>query len=277
MGSIGTDSPSNIWKRLLQFAGSSNAGATSSLKVVTDGDGTNSALSLSQKHVQVNSNVDNTTAFSIKNAAGTSLLEADTTNMKITGGTAGMVLNTQLVGFGAGSKEAGWDGITADKHYFIPCGESGVAQINLISELEAGTANTSSFGDTAPQSTIAYTTESSSVANFPFYVPFNIVVDSVMCITGFNTAGSDSFKYHLMKYNIDTSTEANYGDLSSGVVVASTGVVAGLGYEQIYYTAMSVDASNASVSTGQILAATIAMDTVNSDVTARVQVRYHIV
>ena len=78
-----------------------------------------------------------------------------------------------------------------------------------------------------------------------------------------------------MSYTVDASTDAKGADLSGGTVVAASSTITNAGYEQAYYNQMSLTA-DVDVDAGDVILFTFAADTVNSDYTINVTVKYHI-
>ena len=72
-------SPSETYKDIT-YVDNNNNGVTTTLKQVKSGNGSSTALQVSDRSLQVKSATDNTAALDVQNASGTSKLLVDTTN-----------------------------------------------------------------------------------------------------------------------------------------------------------------------------------------------------
>ena len=72
-------SPSETYKDIT-YVDNDNNGVTTSLKQVKTGNGSNTALQVSDRSLQVKSATNNTAALDVQNASGTSKFLVDTTN-----------------------------------------------------------------------------------------------------------------------------------------------------------------------------------------------------
>ena len=86
----------NFYKNILGINQSSNTGVDATTRVVHDGDGNSSSLSLSDDVLSVQPvNDDTTGAMLVKNQGGSNILAVDTTNSQVLAG-AGQVNATTL-------------------------------------------------------------------------------------------------------------------------------------------------------------------------------------
>lgn len=108
-------SPAETYKDILQID-NSNSGADSTARTIKTGDGTSSAISLSDRHLKVKSNTNNTTALDVLNASDASKFSVDTTNNQVK--ALGHHVNTQYAYFGIGADMQ--QTLVADTHYGIP-------------------------------------------------------------------------------------------------------------------------------------------------------------
>ena len=90
-------SPSETYKDIA-YVDNDNNGVTTSLKQVKTGNGSSTALQVSDRSLQVKSATDNTTALDVQNASGTSKLLVDTTNNYVKAN--GVHVNTMYKEFG---------------------------------------------------------------------------------------------------------------------------------------------------------------------------------
>ena len=121
---------------------------------------------------------------------------------------------------------------------------------------------------------VSGTADSKDVVNNYMYIPDAMTVDAVHILIGGNTASTtDDINFHLMKYDLDTST--NLGDLSNGVVVADGSAISDVHEDAIKYQSLTVDTSNNTVTAGQIVICTIE-STGTDEVSCIVTVKYHL-
>ena len=104
-----------------------------------------------------------------------------------------------------------------------------------------------------------------------WYVPDNISIDSVTSIEGADDATGDTTRMHLMSY---TFTSGSGSALTSGTLLAHNSDVTNAGNEQAYLSTWTVD--SAAVTSGKVILATLRSDSVNSDYTINITVKYHI-
>ena len=90
--SLKSKTPSETYKDLI-YVDNNNNGVDSTSREIKSGDGSNSALSLSDRHLKVASATDNTTAFNVANSGGTTKFNVDTTNNEVK--ALGTHVNTQ--------------------------------------------------------------------------------------------------------------------------------------------------------------------------------------
>ena len=108
-----------------------------------------------------------------------------------------------------------------------------------------------------------------------WYVPFHITIDSCHAWFGADAASGDVVKFSVMSYTVDTANGSTGGDLSSGVEnCVSPTTIAGAGYEQAYYQALTV--STPDVNQGKVICAFVAQDGTNSDLSVNMQLVYHL-
>ena len=102
-------------------------------------------------------------------------------------------------------------------------------------------------------------------------MPDNISIDGITSIEGADTATGDTTRFHLMAY---TFTSGATACLTEGVLVGHSNDQTNAGSEQPYLNTWTVD--SASVASGKVLVATIESDSINSDYSARIKVKYHL-
>ena len=260
----------NFYKNILGINQASNTGVDATTRAVHDGAGNSSALSLSDDVLQVQPvNDDTTGAMLVKNSGGSNILAVDTTNSKVLAGASQVAVNTQYTHFG--SDYGNTAGFTADTYHAINFHS---ADTIYTGYLTLGSSTSSSFNDTEPAtSTTISTTGHVDIQKF-WYVMDDITIDRVIWWQGADTATGDSTVAYLMGYTVDATAGSTGGDLSSGTKLASSSVITNAGYEQSYYNQMTIH--SADVDAGKVILFAFASDTVNSDYTISVTIKFRI-
>ena len=249
----------NTYKDLLQVD-NSNSGLTTSLKIVKDGEGTSSALQICDDGVAIRPQNDDTTlAFGVFTSGLTGVLSVDTTNQLVY--ASGNIANTQYATFGLSSGSAA---LLANTHYAIPFSN----QMLQLDEMAFGTGTDPATTFTTAEGTA---TRSAELVPVMWYVPDNISIDAVTSIEGADTATGDTTRMHLFSY---TFTSGSTSALTSGTLLAHNSDVTNAGSEQAYLTSWTVD--SAAVTAGKVILAFFRSDSVNSDYSVSITVKYHL-
>ena len=241
-----------------------NNGITSSLLSAKTGDGNSTSVSISDRALQVKSSTNNTAAFDVKDAGNTSKFYVDTTNSYVKAN--GVHVNTQYKYFGATS--ASTTSNVAGYHYPLsshgPFVTGGI--VDNIRGFGNGTdpATSITFADSAENRAADYVT-------LFWYVPDAITIDSDIALEGADAATGDTTRFHLMGYDFTSGASAG---LTNGVLLAHNSDTTNAGTEQIYKSTLTIDSAN--VSAGQVVIATFETDSVNSDYSYQMIVKYHI-
>ena len=255
---------SNFYKRILQISQSSNTGVDTTTRNVETGDGSITALQLSNKQVEVHPSTDHTNTFEVTNASGASKFKVDTTSSQVT--ATGHVVNTQYANFGINATDSA--SFSANNHYAIPY------KVNSYSDA----SNMPTFGtDTDPATT--FTTADSNAQRASDIVPLlwrvsdDIMIDEITHLEGADAATGDTTKMKLMSYDF---TSGSTSCLTSGAVVAhTTSDLPNAGSEQAYLQAWRI--SSTLVDAGKVLLCMFRSDsTVNSDYAINVTIKYHL-
>ena len=251
----------NTYKDLLQMNNSNN-GIDTSTRNVVDGEGTASAIYISDDQMIIRpNNDDTTTAMLVRDKDGNSLLTVDSSNDLVKAGIGQHIANTQMKEFFMSSSSSNPD--TADTWTALQA-NSGA----LVADMEMGTGAT-------PATTLTIATTASATVQHLWYVPLNITIDSCNVWFGADAADGDTVKFSVMSYAIDSSNGSTSGDLSGGTeVCVSPSTITGAGREQAYYQVLTV--SSADVNAGRVIMACVAQDGTNSDLTINMQLIYHL-
>jgi len=105
-----------------------------------------------------------------------------------------------------------------------------------------------------------------------WYLPDNIYIDAVYSLEGADDGDGDTTRMHLMGFDF---TSGSTSCLTNGTLLAHNSDVTNAGNEQVYLSTWTIDSP--SVSSGKVIVATFESDTVNSDYSINVKVKYHLV
>ena len=254
----------NSYKDILQVDNSNN-GVDTTLRIVKDGEGTQSALKLCDDAVAILPVNDNGTAtFNVFNNSGSQVLTVDTTNQLVY--ASGNIVNTQYANFSIGSSESA--NFIDDTHQAIPFSSANYAT--------AGSGHIPAFGTGTDPATTFTTAEgngtrASDIVPVMWYVPDAISIDSVTSIEGADSATGDVSRMHLFSY---TFTSGSTSCLTSGTLLAHNSDVTNAGSEQAYLTSWTVD--SAAVTAGKVILAFFKSDSVNSAYSVNIRIEYHL-
>jgi len=255
--------PASTYKDLL-YVDNSNTGVDSTSRSVKSGNGTESSLLVSDRSLKVKSNTNNTTALEVVNASDAEKFKVDTTNNQVK--ALGHHVNTMYVNFGiSGSISSGW---AANKHYAVP-----FAGNNHSSTVQDDfTFGTGTDPDTSFTTAAASATNAATIVPVMWFIPDNISIDAVYSIEGADAATGDTTRMHLLSYDF---TSGSTSALTNGTLLAHNNDVTNAGSTKSYLSKFTVD--SASVSSGKVIVATFESDSINSDYTINLTVKYHLI
>ena len=260
---------SEVYKDILH-TNNSNTGISTTTKEVTCGDGDTTALQLSNQRVAVYPAADSTSVFRVRAADGDVLLAVDSTNDLVKAGVGDHIVNTQYAKFAIGYTEA--SGFVDDTHQAIPYDSANYGLLaSSIPAFGTGTDPATSF--TTAEGTA---TRASDLVPCLWFVPDNITIDGVTSIEGADAATGDTTRMHLFSY---TFTSGSTSALTSGTLLAHNHGgdevgVANDGSEQAYKTTWTVD--SADVDANKVILAFFKSDSINSDYSVSIIVKYHL-
>lgn len=267
MAGLTGKSISSAYKSLLRVDDDTN-GIDTGLEVITDGEGTASALKLSDDSLRViPQNDDNTGAFSVRSKGGTPLLSVDTTNSVVKAGVGQFNVFTQYAYFGVSS--ADFSSPIANTHYPIPFGGVNGGS-SLLNDVDFGTGTDPDDTFTTADTDTQY---ASQIVPMMWFVPDNISIDSVTSIEGADNATGDTTRMHLKSFQFNSAATTC---LTSGELLAHNTDTTNAGNEQCYGEEWTID--QASVTGGnKVILAFFRSDSVNSDYSINITVKYHLV
>ena len=251
------------YKDILQVDNSNN-GVTTSVKTVKDGEGTSSCLAISDDLLRiVPQNDDGGSTLEVRTNSGTQVLAVDTTNQLVT--ASGNYVNTQYAYFGTDYVDS--SAFADDTHQAIPFSASG----NMANPLYPPAFGTSTDPATTFTTADANGTRASDIVAVMWFVPDAISIDSVTSFEGADTATGDTTRMHLFSY---TFTSGSTSALTSGTLLAHNSDTTNAGSEQAYKSTWTVD--SASVAANKVILAFFKSDSINSDYSINITVKYHL-
>tara|TARA_Y100001963_G_scaffold10981_1_gene13977 strand:+ start:2313 stop:3110 length:798 start_codon:yes stop_codon:yes gene_type:complete len=254
---------SNTYKDIL-YVDNSNNGIPTAAKEIKSGDGTNSCLKISDDQIAIQPQNDDTTdVFSVKATAGSTLLQADSTNSVVK--ALGQYVNTGVKEFHYASVNSK----PSSANTWSALDSSGGGRFRS-SVIELGTGSTP---------TTSYDVSGGNIADdfvqSIWHVPFNITIDAVRVWKGADASSGDAVKYSIMSYDVSTATDATGGDLSNGAEhAASPSTISTVGYDRAIYQSLTI--SSADVNQNKVILACVHQDGTNADLTVNMQLIYHL-
>jgi hypothetical protein len=252
---------SSSYKSLLKINDDAS-GVDTALEIVTDGEGTSSAIKLSDDQFQVRpQNDDTTTTFGVVSKGGTGLLTVDSTNSVVKANSGQDIVNTMYATFHMNS--GWWAGAADDTHTALSYSSN-----QLVAAVAFGTGTDPNLVFTTAEGT---GTRASELVPCLWYVTDNIAIDSIVSIEGADTATGDTTRMHLYSYTFNSgSTSA----LTSGTLLGYNSDIVNAGSEQSYKSTWTVSAGD--VDAGKVVLAFLKSDSINSDYSANIYIKYHL-
>ena len=255
-------SPADTYKDLL-YVDNSNTGVDATSRSVKTGNGQSSSIKISDRSLTLLPSTNNTAVLDIQNASGTTKFEVDTTNNQVK--ALGHHVNTMYVNFGiSGSISNGW---ATSKHYAVPfMGNNHSSTVQDDFNFGSGTDPATSFTTAA-----AGATNAATIVPVMWFIPDNISIDAVYSIEGADAATGDTTRMHLLSYDF---TSGSTSALTNGTLLAHNDDVTNAGSEQAYLSTWTID--SASVAANKVVLAFFRSDSVNSDYSLNITVKYHL-
>ena len=255
----------NSYKDILQM-NNSNSGVDTTIRNVGDGEGTASAISLSDDNVIIKPvNDDNNTIFQVSSNGDERLLRVDSSNDVVRAGIGQNIVNTQYAYFGANNIDTA--DFTDDIHMAIPFNSQGYGDLGEIPAFGTG-------GDPALLFTTANAsaTRASDLVPLMWRVPDNITIDEIKHFEGADIGSGDTTRMHLVSYTFNSGAT---GALTSGAVVANTlADNTNAGSEQPYLKDWTIGTED--IDAGTVLLCFFRSDSINSDYSISVTIKYHL-
>ena len=254
-------SPADTYKDLLKVV-NNNSGIDGTSRVVESGDGSNSAITLSDRALVVRPSTDNTQTLDVANASGSNKFKVDTTNNQVK--ALGTHVNTQYAEFTIGYTEA--TAFSINTHETLCFQNANYGALSTSPSFGTGTDPATTFTTAEGSGTRA-----SDLVPVMWYVPDAISIDAVYGLEGADTATGDTTRMHLFSY---TFTSGSTSALTSGTLLAHNDDTTNNGSEQAYLSEFTVD--SASVAAGKVILAFFRSDSINSDYSLKIKIKYHL-
>tara|TARA_R100000664_G_scaffold6465_3_gene11490 strand:- start:2007 stop:2786 length:780 start_codon:yes stop_codon:yes gene_type:complete len=250
---------SAIFKDLLHMD-NSNTGISSTAKVIKDGDGNSSALSISDDTVKVKPiNDDTTEVFTVTNKSGTSVFSVDSSNSIVRGGVSGFnYMNTQFTTFAIRDFSP-----VAGAHYpmsWIPYFHD--ASSSAINPQAIGTGGT-------PDTSLTISSNAHDWIHCIWIPSANINVESIKVLLAADA--SVSVKFFVRSYDINNSG-ATAGDLTNGAEVYSSATHA-VAANSVLQSSQSIDVD---VANGKAIIVSVENESSTDDISCVATLRWHL-
>ena len=261
MAGITGKTPAATYKDLLKIE-NSNSGVDDTLRQIESGDGTGSALYIEKNSIKIKPTADDTALVDVQDKDGNSKLKVDTSNDLVL--TLGHSTNTQYAHFGINYVD--FSTLVSNTHYPVLFTTGGGATGTNDVDFGTGTDPDDTF--TTANTTTQY---ASQIVPMMWRVPDNITIDSVTHIEGADAASGDTTRMHLKSFTFSTGAT---NCLTSGALLAHNSDITNAGNEQAYLSTWTVDSAN--VDAGKVILCFFRSDSVNSDYSLNVTVKYHL-
>ena len=260
--SLSNKTIASTFKDLL-YINNSNNGFDSNIDQIRTGNGNGSSLFLSTNNFKVQPTTDSTTNSVIYDKDGNILFQVDSTNDSVK--ALGSHVNTQYAHFGIVYGDA--TQYTANTHFAIPfAGVNG--GVNYTNDVDFGTGTDPDDSFTTANTDTQY---AAKIVPMMWRIPDNISIDSVSHIEGASSASGDTTRMHLKSFDF---TSGSTSALTNGTLLAHSSDITNDGNEQAYLANWTVD--SASVTAGKVILCFFRSDSVSSDYSINVTVKYHL-
>ena len=255
---------SSFYKNDLAMNQTTNTGVDATTRLVHDGAGQSTSISLSDDVLKVQPVNDSTAGTLLCNTSGgDTIFSVDTDNSKVLVNAGQVAANTQYALFGHNYVDA--SAFVANTHYPISFVMGGGVSTNDI-DFGTGTDPDDSF--TTADTDTQY---ASQLVPMIWRLPDNITISSISHIEGADNATGDTTRMHLKSFDF---TSGSTSCLTNGALLAHNSDVTNAGNEQAYLSTWTVD--SADVNADKAILCFFRSDSVNSDFSVAVTIKYFI-
>jgi len=246
----------STYKDIIQID-NSNSGVDTTIRVLKDGEGTSSALAMSDDQIRIKpQNDDTTSVVEVQDKDGNTLFVVDSTNDAVQ--ALGNNVNTNYETFGTV-----FDGASASTH--IALYNTGIARGGDEPAIGTGTD---------PDTTLTVSAGGDDYTSCYWYVADDLTLDAVHFFVASGGNTPKTVRCHLMSYDVDTANGTTSGDLSNGTVLADGSDITGINDRAIDYQSMTIQSAN--VDSGKVILATFFQDDATDKITINMRVKYHL-
>ena len=260
MAGLTGKTPFVTYKDLLKIE-NSNSGIDDTLRQIESGNGVGSALYIEKNSTKIVPTTDDSALLDVQNVAGSSKFKVDSSTPLVQ--ALGHSVNTQYAYFGTNYIDV--SGLAANTHYPIPFG---MGTTSGSSDVDFGTGTDPDDTFTTANTGTQY---ASQLVPVLWRVPDNITIDSVTHVEGADAATGDTTRMHLKSF---TFTSGATACLTAGTLLAHSSDITNAGNEQPYLETWSLD--SADVDANKVILCFFRSDSVNSDFSINVTVKYHL-
>ena len=254
----------SFYKNILGMNQTTNTGVDATTRLVHDGAGQSTSISLSDDVLKVQPVNDSTAGTLLCNTSGgDTIFSVDTDNSKVLVNAGQVAANTQYALFGHNYVDA--SAFVANTHYPISFVMGGGVSTNDI-DFGTGTDPDDSF--TTADTDTQY---ASQIVPMIWRLPDNITISSISHIEGADNATGDTTRMHLKSFDF---TSGSTSCLTNGALLAHNSDVTNAGNEQAYLSTWTVD--SADVNADKAILCFFRSDSVNSDFSVAVTIKYFI-
>ena len=254
----------SFYKNILGMNQTTNTGVDATTRLVHDGAGQSTSISLSDDVLKVQPVNDSTAGTLLCNTSGgDTIFSVDTDNSKVLVNAGQTAANTQYALFGHNYVDA--SAFVANTHYPISFVMGGGVSTNDI-DFGTGTDPDDSF--TTADTDTQY---ASQIVPMIWRLPDNITISSISHIEGADNATGDTTRMHLKSFDF---TSGSTSCLTNGALLAHNSDVTNAGNEQAYLSTWTVD--SADVNADKAILCFFRSDSVNSDFSVAVTIKYFI-
>ena len=255
---------SSFYKNDLAMNQTTNTGVDATTRLVHDGAGQSTSISLSDDVLKVQPVNDSTAGTLLCNTSGgDTIFSVDTDNSKVLVNAGQVAANTQYALFGHNYVDA--SAFVANTHYPISFVMGGGVSTNDI-DFGTGTDPDDSF--TTADTDTQY---ASQIVPMIWRLPDNITISSNSHIEGADNGTGDTTRMHLKSFDF---TSGSTSCLTNGALLAHNSDVTNAGNEQAYLSTWTID--SADVNADKAILCFFRSDSVNSDFSVAVTIKYFI-
>ena len=252
---------SSFYKNILGINQTTNTGVDTTTRLVHDGAGQSTSISLSDDVFKVQPINDSTVGTLLCNTSGgNTILAVNTTDSKVLVGASQVPATTQYAIFGMNYID--FSNSAANTHYPIPFAGGGGSSTN---DVDFGTGEEPDDSFTTANTDTQY---ASQIVPMIWRIPDNITISSVTHIEGADAGGGDTTRCHLKSFDF---TSGSTSCLANGTLLAHNSDVTNDGSEQAYLSTWTVD--SADVNANKAILAFIRSDSVNSDYSITITIK----